>query len=126
MVCPHLIHRPSIDINRRREPMLSRQCVDRFTRSIDGLSAMCEHWTRLYSSSLKKSYYYCYYYFQKYKEPDIALAKYKLAAQKLTESSSLWNNIGMCFFSKKKFVAVRLLQIIQFTSMYELFFFMKG
>ncbi|KAI5744341.1 hypothetical protein M8J76_001489 [Diaphorina citri] len=43
--------------------------------------------------------------FQKYKEPDIALAKYKLAAQKLTESSSLWNNIGMCFFSKKKFVA---------------------
>ncbi|XP_026685375.1 Bardet-Biedl syndrome 4 protein homolog [Diaphorina citri] len=43
--------------------------------------------------------------FQKYKEPEIALAKYKLAAQKLTESSSLWNNIGMCFFSKKKFVA---------------------
>ena len=32
-------------------------------------------------------------------EWDAALAKYK------TESPHLWNNIGMCFFGKKKYVA---------------------
>ena len=36
---------------------------------------------------------------------DVALAKYKLAAQSIPESPPLWNNIGMCFFGKKKFVA---------------------
>ncbi|KAF7993826.1 hypothetical protein HCN44_011095 [Aphidius gifuensis] len=38
-------------------------------------------------------------------EYDVALSKYKSAAQTISESSSLWNNIGMCFFDKKKFVA---------------------
>jgi Bardet-Biedl syndrome 4 protein len=36
---------------------------------------------------------------------DVALAKYKVAAQTVPESPPLWNNIGMCFFGKKKFVA---------------------
>ena len=36
---------------------------------------------------------------------DVALAKYRLAAQSIPESPPLWNNIGMCFFGKKKFVA---------------------
>ena len=35
----------------------------------------------------------------------MALAKYRLAAQSIPESPPLWNNIGMCFFGKKKFVA---------------------
>ncbi|XP_021914608.1 Bardet-Biedl syndrome 4 protein isoform X2 [Zootermopsis nevadensis] len=42
---------------------------------------------------------------QNYQDFDIALSKYKIAAQFLPESISLWNNIGMCFFEKKKYVA---------------------
>jgi Tfp pilus assembly protein PilF len=44
--------------------------------------------------------------FQNHQEFDVALSKYKIAAQYLPESISLWNNIGMCFFEKKKYVAV--------------------
>uniref|UniRef100_A0A8C5QKW4 Bardet-Biedl syndrome 4 n=1 Tax=Leptobrachium leishanense TaxID=445787 RepID=A0A8C5QKW4_9ANUR len=36
---------------------------------------------------------------------DVALSKYRVAASSFPESSPLWNNIGMCFFGKKKFVA---------------------
>ncbi|RZF41512.1 hypothetical protein LSTR_LSTR000226 [Laodelphax striatellus] len=36
---------------------------------------------------------------------DVALAKYKVAAQYLPESAALWNNVGMCFFGKRKYVA---------------------
>ncbi|CAG7817894.1 unnamed protein product [Allacma fusca] len=42
---------------------------------------------------------------QTYEDYDFALAKYKIAMQKIPDSSSLWNNIGMCFFGKRKFVA---------------------
>ncbi|XP_012258563.2 Bardet-Biedl syndrome 4 protein [Athalia rosae] len=42
---------------------------------------------------------------QGHKEFDVALSKYKIAAQECPESVSLWNNIGMCFYGKKKFVA---------------------
>jgi Bardet-Biedl syndrome 4 protein len=38
---------------------------------------------------------------------DVALSKYRVAAASSPESPQLWNNIGMCFFGKKKFVAVR-------------------
>ena len=38
---------------------------------------------------------------------DVALSKYRIAAASSPESPQLWNNIGMCFFGKKKFVAVR-------------------
>ena len=38
---------------------------------------------------------------------DVALAKYRIAAAATPESPQLWNNIGMCFFGKKKYVAVR-------------------
>lgn len=37
---------------------------------------------------------------------DVALTKYKVVACAVTESPPLWNNIGMCFFGKKKYVAV--------------------
>ena len=37
---------------------------------------------------------------------DVALTKYRVAAQQTPESAPLWNNIGMCFFGKKKYVAV--------------------
>ncbi|KAL3860562.1 hypothetical protein ACJMK2_010675 [Sinanodonta woodiana] len=36
---------------------------------------------------------------------DVALTKYRIAAVGTPESPPLWNNIGMCFFGKKKFVA---------------------
>ena len=39
---------------------------------------------------------------------DVALAKYRIAAATTPESPQLWNNIGMCFFGKKKYVAVSL------------------
>ena len=39
---------------------------------------------------------------------DVALSKYRVAAASSPESPQLWNNIGMCFFGKKKFVAVSL------------------
>jgi len=37
---------------------------------------------------------------------DVALIKYRVAAVETPESGPLWNNIGMCFYGKKKYVAV--------------------
>lgn len=45
---------------------------------------------------------------QKYGEFDVALTKYRIASREHPESAPIWNNIGMCFFGKKKFVAVSL------------------
>ena len=36
---------------------------------------------------------------------EVALTKYRISALKTKESAPLWNNIGMCFFGKKKYVA---------------------
>jgi Bardet-Biedl syndrome 4 protein len=36
---------------------------------------------------------------------DVALVKYRIAAQVAPRSPELWNNIGMCFFGKRKYVA---------------------
>ncbi|XP_056595650.1 Bardet-Biedl syndrome 4 protein isoform X2 [Triplophysa dalaica] len=36
---------------------------------------------------------------------DVAMNKYRVAAHAVPESPPLWNNIGMCFFGKKKYVA---------------------
>ncbi|XP_056654265.1 Bardet-Biedl syndrome 4 protein isoform X1 [Monodelphis domestica] len=36
---------------------------------------------------------------------DVALTKYRVVACSVPESPPLWNNIGMCFFGKKKYVA---------------------
>ncbi|XP_051975735.1 Bardet-Biedl syndrome 4 protein [Xyrauchen texanus] len=36
---------------------------------------------------------------------DVAMNKYRVAAYGVPESPPLWNNIGMCFFGKKKYVA---------------------
>ena len=43
---------------------------------------------------------------QQHGDFDVALSKYRIAAQETPESPPLWNNIGMCFFGKKKYVAV--------------------
>lgn len=37
---------------------------------------------------------------------DVALSKYRAVVSSMPESPPLWNNIGMCFFGKKKYVAV--------------------
>lgn len=36
---------------------------------------------------------------------DVALVKYRIAAVNTPNSAQLWNNIGMCFFGKAKYVA---------------------
>lgn len=43
---------------------------------------------------------------QIHNDHDVALNKYRIAADTAPESSRLWNNVGMCFFGKKKYVAV--------------------
>ncbi|XP_076165097.1 Bardet-Biedl syndrome 4 [Ptiloglossa arizonensis] len=45
------------------------------------------------------------YVIQNHQEYDVALSKYKQAAQSIPESHVLWNNVGMCFYGKQKFVA---------------------
>ncbi|XP_014244922.1 Bardet-Biedl syndrome 4 protein isoform X2 [Cimex lectularius] len=42
---------------------------------------------------------------QEEKEYEVALSKYKIAGQYLPESICLWNNMGLCFFGKGKYVA---------------------
>lgn len=42
---------------------------------------------------------------QTYGEHDVALTKYRVAAEKCEYNGPLWNNIGMCFFGKGKHVA---------------------
>lgn len=37
---------------------------------------------------------------------DVALVKYRVAAVQTPNSAQLWNNIGMCFFGKQRYVAV--------------------
>lgn len=49
---------------------------------------------------------------------DVALSKYRVVASTMPESPPLWNNIGMCFFGKKKYVAVSIL----FPYFFSLFF----
>ena len=44
---------------------------------------------------------------QTHGDHDVALTKYRIAACHTPESAPLWNNIAMCFFGKKKYVAVR-------------------
>ena len=49
---------------------------------------------------------------------DVALTKYRVVACAVPESPPLWNNIGMCFFGKKKYVAVSVLLPSFFVSLY--------
>ena len=53
---------------------------------------------------------------QRHDDFDVALSKYRVAAHCVPESSSVWNNIGMCYFGKKKIVAV----ILSFLCWYQL------
>lgn len=45
---------------------------------------------------------------------DGALNKYKRIPQIQMEGGDLWSNIGMCFFKKRKYVAVSALDILLF------------
>ncbi|CAH2015390.1 unnamed protein product [Acanthoscelides obtectus] len=45
------------------------------------------------------------YVTQKHEEYDVALSKYKMAVNYEPDSVALWNNIGMCFYGKQKYVA---------------------
>ncbi|XP_077292888.1 Bardet-Biedl syndrome 4 [Arctopsyche grandis] len=42
---------------------------------------------------------------QSHGDYDVALSRYKIAAQQTPDCAALWNNIGMCFFGKQKLVA---------------------
>ncbi|KAL1512318.1 hypothetical protein AB1Y20_005580 [Prymnesium parvum] len=42
---------------------------------------------------------------QDHSDMDVALVKYRIAAVQTPNSAQLWNNIGMCFFGKQRFVA---------------------
>lgn len=42
---------------------------------------------------------------QNHSDYEVALSKYRIAVAKIPESPALWNNIGMCFFGKRKYVA---------------------
>lgn len=42
---------------------------------------------------------------QDHGDADVALAKYRIAAVQTPNSAPLWNNIGMAFFSKQKYIA---------------------
>jgi len=42
---------------------------------------------------------------QDHQDMDVALVKYRVAAVQTPNSAQLWNNIGMCFFGKQRYVA---------------------
>jgi Bardet-Biedl syndrome 4 protein len=42
---------------------------------------------------------------QDHSDMDVALIKYRVAAVQTPNSAQLWNNIGMCFFGKQRYVA---------------------
>eukprot|EP00455_Lapot_gusevi_P048921 TRINITY_DN6846_c0_g1_i5.p1 TRINITY_DN6846_c0_g1~~TRINITY_DN6846_c0_g1_i5.p1 ORF type:complete len:263 (+),score=64.65 TRINITY_DN6846_c0_g1_i5:217-1005(+) len=42
---------------------------------------------------------------QDHNEMDAALVKYRIAAVATPNSAQLWNNIGMCFFGKQRYIA---------------------
>lgn len=42
---------------------------------------------------------------QDHQDMDVALMKYRVAAVQMPNSAQLWNNIGMCFFGKQRFIA---------------------
>merc|ERR1719261_946978 len=42
---------------------------------------------------------------QDHRDMDVALVKYRVAAVQTPNSAQLWNNIGMCFFGKQRYVA---------------------
>merc|ERR1711924_38592 len=42
---------------------------------------------------------------QDHQDMDVALVEYRVAAVQTPNSAQLWNNIGMCFFGKQRYVA---------------------
>ncbi len=47
---------------------------------------------------------------QSHGDYDVALSKYRTGAVAMPESPQLWSNIGLCFFGKKKNIAVSIVQ----------------
>lgn len=47
----------------------------------------------------------CVYPPQDHADMDVALIKYRIAAVQTPNSPQLWNNIGMCFFGKQRYIA---------------------
>lgn len=64
-------------------------------------SYILKNWLHFYSRSCLKNILP-----QRHFGYDEALAKYTKAVTDLSECSETWNNIGMCFFGKHKYVAV--------------------
>jgi Bardet-Biedl syndrome 4 protein len=48
---------------------------------------------------------------QDHSDMDVALVKYRVAAVVTPNTAQLWNNIGMCFFGKQRYVAVSSCQL---------------
>jgi hypothetical protein len=44
---------------------------------------------------------------QQCEDYDVALVKYRISAVKTPECPEVWNNVGMCFYGKEKYIAVR-------------------
>ena len=42
---------------------------------------------------------------QDHDDVDVALIKYRVSATKTPDSPQLWNNVGMCFFGKRRYIA---------------------
>ena len=42
---------------------------------------------------------------QDHDDVDVALIKYRVAATQTPDSPQLWNNVGMCFFGKRRYIA---------------------
>ena len=61
---------------------------------------------------------------QKHGDADVALSKYRIVYGRKPECAQVWNNIGMCFFSKKKFVAaISCLKRANYLAPFELYIF---
>ncbi|CAF3719158.1 unnamed protein product [Rotaria sordida] len=59
---------------------------------------------------------------QKHGDADVALSKYRIIYGRKPECAQVWNNIGMCFFSKRKLVAaVSCLKRANYLSPFELY-----
>ena len=42
---------------------------------------------------------------QDHDDVDVALIKYRVSATQTPDSPQLWNNVGMCFFGKRRYIA---------------------
>lgn len=60
---------------------------------------------------------------QIHREYDIAISKFKASGPSFSESSHLWNDIGVCFTGKHKFLAVSKYKITIIPNPYIIYYF---